>query len=663
MKNRITISFRQKQLILDGDPLQPVIVQCNMDGTAEYVAGTVPSPGWTDMTEWTEGLEKLKFNWSAVTQDAIESDPSTGNQLGSNYQKGLSAELKFFGVAFNYIFGWLMTESCQILNSIEVLLHDNECDRDYRIFEIKLDNTQYAPNDEPCIVSMPLREADGTIHVFQKTAIEDNWQNWFNQDGTSTKDHPTFQMIIEKKPKFFLAIYAVLIYLAGMLSVGILLTFTEGKRWISKCLGFTYFCPSPLIRTYIENICAKYGFTFDTIFDDDPANLYRDVCFFWPASTSLKKFDEGDYSSPSTKFVWDNRSVLSFTKFLDQLKTVFNAEWYVTPDSKLVFKHKSFFDNAAPIYDFTLAGNDKIFFLKYTFNGTKKPAYGNYQYQVDPQDTCSNELKWRYNDIVDFDGPIDNPMLEGNVTKNFEFATTSFHNDGSSEDFLEEGIKLGRTIALVALIVGLGQLFAASNILTVAIVAALLALGYTITNDYVNDYFNNSNLNGMIRVSNSELNIPRLLLWDRETPLDEAKVVKVPFPDVNPTYNPDATTYYAEHPTYDNVGGIFEPGGVVEVVYNYPMYVDAMYLDNLYDRFHEYDNPLHNPIINQTWEGRVDLCCAWLDRLGVFNGQFAQIGAVVILEKRGTRLIKGRITDFDIDYDTGTINLKGNVLR
>src|SRR3972149_2431238 len=219
MKNRIKISFRQKQLILDGAPLQPVIVQCNMDGTAEYVPGTVPSPGWTDMTEWTEGLDKIKFNWSSTTQEAVESDPSTGNQLGSNYQKGLSADLKFFGPAFNYIFGWLMTESCQLLNSIEVLLHDNECDRDYRIFEIKLDNTQYAPNDEPCIVSMPLREADGTIHVFQKTAIEDNWQNWFNQDGTSTKDHPTFQMIIEKKPKFFLAIYAVLIYLAGMLSV------------------------------------------------------------------------------------------------------------------------------------------------------------------------------------------------------------------------------------------------------------------------------------------------------------------------------------------------------------------------------------------------------------------------------------------------------------
>jgi len=264
---------------------------------------------------------------------------------------------------------------------------------------------------------------------------------------------------------------------------------------------------------------------------------------------------------------------------------------------------------------------------------------------------------------VDFDGPIDNPMLEGNVTKSFEFASTSFMNDGSSEDFIEEGVKLGRTIAIVALIVGLGQLFAASNILTVAIVAALLAIGYTITNDYVNNYFNNADLNGMVRVSNSELNTPRLLLWDRTTPLDEAKVVSVPFPDVNPTYNPDAITYYAEHPTYDNVGGIFEPGGTVEVVYNYPMYVDAMYLDNLYDRFHEYDNPLHNPVINQTWEGQVDLCCEWLDRLGIFSGQFAQIGAVVILEKRGPRLIKGRITDFDLDYDSGIINLKGNVLR
>jgi hypothetical protein len=663
MKNRISISFRQKQLYLDNDPLDPVVIQCNLDGTVEYVPGTVPSPGWTDMTRFTEGLDKLKMSWSATNSDGSESDSTSSNEFGSNYQKGLSADLTFFGDAFQYIYNWLMAEACQLVNSIEVLIRDNDCQKNYRIFEIKLDNTQYAPEDAPCVVSLPLREADAAIHVFQKTIIEDNWQGWFNQDGTSTKDHPTFQMIVEKKPKFFLAVYAALIYLAGMLSIGILIALTEGKKWISRCLGFTYFCPSPLIRTYIQNVCDKYGFTYETIFDDDPANEYRDVCLFWPASTAMKEFNGGNYTAPSTKFIWDNRTVLSASKMLDQLKKVYNAEWYITPDNKLIFKPRSFFDNQTPIYDFTAPGADKLYHLRYTFNGRKKPAYGEYAYQVDPQDTCSNESKWRYNDIVDFDGAANNPMLEGKVSKNFEFGMTSFHNDGTSEDFLEEGIELGRLIAIGALVVGLGQLFLASNPLTAAIVAGLLTLGYTITNNYMNDYFNNSSLNGMVRVSSSEINTPRLLLWDRTTPLDEAKVVKPGFPAINPIYNIDGLDYWQEHPTYDNAGGVFEPGGSVQVVYNYPMFVDANFTGNLYDRFHNYDNPLQNPTVNQTWEGEVNLCCEWMERLGVFENDFAKIGAVLTLEKRGTRLIKGRLEDFDIDYDNGIITLKGTVLK
>lgn len=662
MKNRLDIFFRQKQLYLDQNTLDPIIVQCNGDGSAEYVEGTVPKPNWEKFTEFIGGLDDFKLNWTASGSDLSEGDVTSKNELGSNYQKGLSVEIEVYGDAYQYVYDWLMVEPCQILNSVEVKIVDNDCQKEFRIFEIKLDNVKFSPNDQPCILSFPLREADDSIHVFQKTIIEDNWQNWFNQSGTSTKDHPTFQMIIEKKPKFFLAIYVVLIYIAGMLSVGILVALTEGKKWISRCLGFTYFCPSPLIRTYIENICSKYGFTFNTIFDDKIENApYRDLCFFWPASTSLKEFNGGNYTSPSARYIWDNRSVLPFSKFLDQLKKVFNAEWYVTPNKELIFQKKSYFDNQPTLWDFAFYGD--LHDLSYTFNGNKKPAYGDYQYMVDPQDTCSNELKWRYNDIVDFDGSANNPMLEGNMTKTFDFASTSFHNDGSSEDFIEEGIKLGRVIAIGAIIIGMGQMFAAANPLTVAIVAALLATGYAITNNYMNDYFNNSSLNGMVRLSNSEINMPRLLLWERTTAMNQAKVVRTNFPNPNTYYNPTSIPYYDEHPTYDDVGGVFHPAGTVQVVYNYPMYVDANYLGNLYDRFHEYDNPLQNPVVNQDWEGNVDLCCDWLDRLGVWSNEFVKIGAVVVLEKRGERLIKGRITDIDIDYETGKINLKGNVLK
>jgi hypothetical protein len=657
--NRLIIELRHKQIYLNGDPDQPVTVRCNADGTATYIPGLVGSPNWQDFTEDTEGLDDFRLTWKAISEDYTNGD-STGesNSFGSNYDKGVTADLRFFGNAFTFIQNWLMLQPCQVLNAVEARITDLSCGKSYRPFEIKTDNTKYAPFDEPCIVAMPLREADQVWHSFQKTIIEDDWQGWFNSQGTSSKDHPTFSMIVEKKPKFFLAFYVVLIYVVGMLSTGILIALDDGKRWIRRSLGFVYFCPSPLIRTYIQNICSKFGYTFNTIFDDVPANPYRDTCFFWPASATYKNFDSFD--SPSTKYIWDNRSVLSFSKFLNQLKKVFNAEWYITPNSELVFQHKKYFENLLPIYDFTAPGADPFYKFLYTFNGTKKPAYGDYQYLIDPQDTCSNEVKWRYNDIVDFDGPANNPMLEGNISKSFDFAMTAFHNDGSSEDFLEEAVRLGRLVALGAITIGLGELFLAANPITVAVVAALLAVGYDVTNSYVNNFFNTPNLNGIVRVSNSEINIPRLVLWDRNSPLNKSVVVGPLAPATNPYYNPTARDYYTEHPTQDSPGYF---GSTVTKVYNYPMFIDALYLGNLYDQFHDYDNPLRNHIVNQDFELTVDLCCDWLDRLGAWEGDFAKIGAVLVLEQRGTRKIKGRISNIEANYKEGTILIKGNVMQ
>lgn len=660
MQNRLKVEFRQKQLYKEQDPAQPIIVQCN-NGVAEYIPGTVPKPNWEDMTQHTEGLDKFKLSWDAVSSDFTQGDDTgEANSFGSNYGKGLSVELRFFSSAFQYIFDWLMTDECQILNAVEVRITDMDCGKAYRIFELKVDNTEYAPYDEPCILFMPLRELDSVWHSFQKTIIEDNWQGWFNKDGTSTKDHPTFLMIVEKKPKFFLAVFVVLIYVVGMLSGGALLLFNEGRQWVRKTLGFSYFCPSPLIRTYIENICQKYGYTFNTLFDDDPANPYRDVCLFWPASKTYKNFL--GFTSPSTKFLWDNRTVLSFSKFLNQLKKLFNAEWYVTPNKELVFQHRSYFDNQPPIYDFTNpAATLGLYNLRYTFNGDKKAAYGNYQYAIDPQDTCTNEVKWRYNAIVDYDGPNENPMLEGNVSKTFDFAGTAFHKDGSTEDFIEESVKVARVVAVVGLLIGLGEIFLAANPITVGITVGILTLGYTTVNGYINDFFNSESLTGCVRTAASEVNMPRLLMWDRNTPLNESKVVYVEDPAPNLYYNEVPVDYYEEHPAYEAPAGYF--GNDITRIYNYPMYIEEMFVDNLYDRFHEYDNPMKNPALNQDWEGEVDLCCESLDLLGVWEGDYAKIGAVLILEKRGTRLIKGRIEHFEPNYDTGRISLKGKVLK
>jgi hypothetical protein len=93
------------------------------------------------------------------------------------------------------------------------------------------------------------------------------------------------------------------------------------------------------------------------------------------------------------------------------------------------------------------------------------------------------------------------------------------------------------------------------------------------------------------------------------------------------------------------------------------MFVDAKFEDNLFDRFQEYDNPLKNPVTNQTFEMDIDLCCEVAELFGFYESDYAKIGAVVIIENRGGRLIKGRLTYIEPDYDKGALHLKGNVLK
>lgn len=671
MTNKFKIEFRYQQVYLNYDVNQPVIVQCNVDGTATYIPGLINPNPWVDMTDHTEGLEKFRLTWEAFTGDQAIStgtDQATANQFGSNYSKAVSAELGFYGIAFQFIFDWLMTNKCQILNAVEVRVTDMDCGKSFRIFEIKTDNIRYMPYEEPCKVTVPLREQDILFDSLGKTILEDDWQKWFNSDGTSTKDHPTFIYVVEKRPHFILAALLVIAYLAGILSGALLTTFDFYKRWIRQILGICYYCPSPLIRTYIENICTKYNYTFNTMFDDKPENPYRDVCLFYPVTKFQKNYD--DYTAGNNIFFWDNRTGMAFSMFLDQLKKVFNAEWYITPNKQLVFQPKSYFDGQTPILDFTNPGAIRFFNFAYDFNGQKKAAYGDYEYKIDPIDSASNDLKWRYSEIVDFDGasldtngqPAFNPMLEGNITKMFDFASTGFIFDGDTEDFLQINIDLAAQIAAVGIIAFITAAFISLNPITGVALAAAMTVGYLFTDGFINNFYgSNTDIKNAVRTVSNVVNVPRLLLWDSNTPMDDAKVVTAIDPAQVPYYNVENKDYYNVHLPFDAPAGYF--GTTVTEIANYPMFVDAKFAGNLYDRFQEYDNPLKNPQTNQTFEADIDLCCESADLFGFYEDQYAKIGAVVILENRNGKLIKARLTYIEPDYDKGVIHLKGTVLQ
>lgn len=654
MRERIRIFLRRHQLV---NETGNVVVQCLGDNTAEYVPGTVDST-WVEVTDYTTGVEKLSLSWDNVNTNSSAETTET-NQAGSNYDKGISASLVFNDKAWNFIDSWLCADPCGVLNSIDVLLTDELYQKRYRLFEIKADNLTEAPIDTPCEFEVKLREADPVWHCVHKTFIWDNWQNWFI-DG-SAKNHPCFLTAVESRPRL-LASARMGLSIFGRTIPIISLIFNETDDAFRRIQNVDNFVDAPLVRDIITNACGKCDIVVDTMFHD-PSSPYYNLCLFNPSSGAMHISDSSAVTSPGLSFHFENRWNITIAEFLDKLKPVFNAEWYVTPDNTLRFFPRLNTDVNDVIYDFTLPNAQPFEGLRYTFNGGKKPAYGKYSYNIDASDLASQESQPLYNDIVDYDGPANNLMLEGNTTKIVEFASTAAVRDGrAKQDYLRATVSDGETVAY-ALIIVLAVIIASllAGVLSAGAAAALAAfLGVWALNvaGKANDLrtlFGSATYTGAVRLTSEQVASPRLIIWDGVS-LNRAKMVSVAPGSIaaNTYYNPTSQAYDVRNKF------MYAPAAV----FNYPMYYESYYTGNLFDRFHNsLDNPLKSLATNQTFELTTDLCLDMLNALGVWENDFAKIGYFIKIQLRTGYDINGRIEHFELNYDDEQISIKGRVYK
>lgn len=655
--SKFRIELRHKQLV---DNSVNVVVICSGAGVGTYIPGNVPSPNWTDYTD-NSCAEGFSPKWSAVTDKSQEGDPrDVGNEYGSNYQGAVSGSILITGAAYDFCYNWLYSNPCQVLNAIELRLYDKQCQKYYRIFELKADNIEFVQDANLCQFEINIAEADQAIHNFSKTAIEDNWQDWFNEFGTSTFNHPSFSYVVEQKPKFMMAMNLVLVYLVGAVTAGTAGFSASFIRWYRRTMGVGFYSPSPYIRTIIENVCNKFGYTYNTIFDAG-ASPYSNTCLFFPAEGGIENFRS--YTAPSQLYQWKNRTGLPCDEFFNQLRSVFNAAWYITPNNEFIFQHISYFENQTPLIDFTTNPNFEIKNLTYQSNRKKKPSHARYTYRVDPQDTCSNEVEFRYNSRVDFDGDEDNPMLEGETVRDFKFAPTAFVDDGVAENAWYSAGRLAFTIA-VGVVTAAGIYAVILNFITGGIVLGLLFLGIVLTNIVLTGgtttVLDNQLFNYAIRTSSREINIPRLVVHDLNSPFNNAKVQATatltnPGPTPNPWYGGGLITYLSRY------GGWIFPSPGINFLQNYVLFIEEHYFGNLFDYAHEHDNPILNPQDQQEWAGELEDCCATKDLLGVWEGDFIKIGATIILPyMQGKKL--ARIDDIEVT-DSGKIVIKGETIK
>lgn len=660
---QIRIYLRHYQLFDENN--NPVFYDGTDPQRLKTFIGQVPQHDYVEYTQYCDGLDKLRLSWSENDTDK-----------GSNIQTGISNQFTFYGKAYYFIKEWLNDHVAAPLNGIEVVIEDYGCGK-YSSFLIKNDGLQYC-DDDTCEIDVTLKQADLPWSCIQKTLVTDNWQGWFPSSSeplNAGKQHPRFAYCDEFRPAFFLGLLfscismiALPMYILSVTIVPVVLAIITIAGLIIKKLrklrdqlkdmtgwgpvtefirksylsaaGCGREMPAPLVRDYIANVCQKCGIQFskETIpVFFDPSSPYYNLTWY---QAELQKGVHKD--NTDTFYIEANDPLITLDMLLDKLKGVYNSKWRITGNT-LIFRRKDLFNNEQ-VFDFTGDDADKVVgYICYEWNGTKKPAYAKAGYTPDPTDTVGNDAGSRFNTYVEFNNPI-NPMLEGDVDKTVQFAPARFRFDGVDSDYIEDA---GKSM--------------------VDLTGNLLEL---ITHNFRDAFRSVSK--GVLLVKDDKVITPKLLIWDGRSYRD-ARVVgrygwNTSFPQKNPVYNLDGKEYPQVHGSDIGRSDTCDPTCFKEysTIWNYPMVFDEMFLGNLWDGFHQIDDPRVNPPMNKTWTVTMELCCSDAERLGVYSDTSqVKIGAKCRVLEDGWYNI-GTITNIEINNDpTGQqgryIQLKGTL--
>jgi hypothetical protein len=446
--------------------------------------------------------------------------------------------------------------------------------------------------------------------------------------------------------------------------------------------------PAPLIRDYISNVCklcnVEVNETTAPIFFAqhfqietsgrgviNTVNHHYNACYLYaPLKRGIRRFHNINAFQPQVLndhdfWIPDNQPLLTLDLFLDELKTVYNAEWRITTvqgKPTLFFQRKDYYVNGGYVLDLAPNGADRLALLEgmcFEWNEAKYPATCQGIWSQDPVDTCGNEAMQPMNGPMVFFGNTDkNPNFEGILDKSVQFGATKFRLDGASTDYLYDAMQVVINSVVINPILFLPfKLVVAPAIREFADYALLL--------------------------KDDTCGMPKILIWDGGSytnaravmpfsgyPIDPANGPKMP--DINTPYNnyPKPTPWHERHETNTFVIGSKmtfgnHPKGYYKVqdlfgivvseqpalLPNYFMYFEPGYEDTLWDWFHWIDDPLRNPKMNMKFTARLELCPSTLKQLKVFgDGLNVALGHKVKLP--GKYYTDGRIKEIEVSYDT-----------
>lgn len=565
-----------------------------------------------------------------------------------------SGDLTFIDADYTFLYNELVSSATALENEVEIKFIDECCSAvSPFIFSIKAESLQWCENQ--CTLTAAAVEKSSeeeALRCLRNTMIwDDTPENWTDGISFKNRQHPRITYCNEIRPQWqhdFIMIAGILLATVSatlfpitiMLAISIvpliktvqfivntlnnifgsgtvdlpdgldqffdrfdsikevLNEFKEFERRIfDNIVGCGRKHPSPLIRDYATNVCAKCGLQFSSsIFNSGSSDYFNAVYHNAPVDKGTEKNDF------TTFWIENNKPILCGSDFFDQLKRTFNSEWTIQ-GNKLVFERKDFFAPQFPWLDVTQLQEDE-YELCYNWTKKQRPAYGNFQYARDPINTVGSEANFRWGDIVEWNVPVKLGQ-KGEFKPLIDFAACRFRDDhvrmidGPERDVLT---------------------FYENFALTPGVIA-----------NRIKDF------KGVVLLNQHVCYSPMILIWDPSTSsTQDARV------------NPDQFIPNAGDPNlplFQNNSKATPPGEY----YNYPMWFDAQMPNNMYPNFWEIEDPRHAGF-NQGVDYRltVELTCVRLAQMDIFGMVQLPIGL-------------GKIDEMIIDYPEKKLMIKGTV--
>lgn len=209
--------------------------------------------------------------------------------------------------------------------------------------------------------------------------------------------------------------------------------FTEQlPKWMTGCGDSHY---GVLVRDYISNAINGIDstVTFESSILNNPGNDYYYLCLVNSPNDEGRE-DFHDYINVNNNaYDYFTRNAPNWTlgELLDRLATVFNAQWYLE-DKVLRFEKKT---NIRRLWLDLSADESDIVSKCFSFESPPYPIGARFTFLADGYDTCTNRAKHLFNDTVPFEPAQANQ--DGFTDIFFQFASMRGRGDNLTPDPLQ----------------------------------------------------------------------------------------------------------------------------------------------------------------------------------------------------------------------------------